>query len=213
MLNTSTSRSSLRGAMSTGLALLLGVFLMLLLGGGCAASKYNSMVGGQENVDQKFSEIDNQYTRRNELIPQLMGTVKGAADYEEGVLTEVTNARASVGKLQIPTQASADPKAAAEYLAAQQGLGSAVGRMLLTVEKYPTLKATDQFRDMQSQIEGTENRIAVARGDYIIAVKKYNTTLRQFPGNLLAGLFGFERMPQLEATAAERVAPTIDFSK
>ncbi|MCL4148510.1 UNVERIFIED_CONTAM: hypothetical protein GTU68_042369 [Idotea baltica] len=171
------------------------------------------MVEGQESVDQKFSEIDNQYKRRNELIPQLMGTVKGAADFEQSVLTDVTNARASVGKMQIPAQASADPQAASDYLAAQQGLGAAVGRMLLTVEKYPTLKATDQFRDMQSQIEGTENRIAVARRDYIDAVKVYNTRLRKFPGNLVAGVFGFERMPQLEATAAERVVPTIDFSK
>jgi LemA protein len=199
--------------MSAGLMILVALLLAVLVGGGCAASKYNSMVDGQESVDQKFSEIDNQYTRRNELIPQLMGTVKGAADYEKGVLTEVTNARASVGKMQIPAQATANPQAAADYIAAQQGLGAAVGRMLLTVEKYPTLKATDSFRDMQSQIEGTENRIGVARRDYIDAVKGYNTSVRQFPGNLIAGVFGFERMPQLEAAPDAREVPSTDFSQ
>jgi LemA protein len=203
-----------RGALSAGLVILIALALVVLMGGGCAVGQYNSMVSGQETVDQKFSDIDNQYKRRNDLIPQLLATVKGSADFEERVLTDVAEARASVGRLQIPAQASSDPRAAADYLKAQQGLGAAVGRMLMTAENYPTLKSTSGFRDMQSQVEGTENRIAVARTDYIASVKGYNTTLRKFPGNMIAGTFGFERLPQLEAaTSAEREVPTIDFSK
>lgn len=211
---TPSAPSPRRGAISAGMIVLIGLLLVVLMGGGCAVGKYNSMVEGQETVDQKFGDIDNQYKRRNDLITQLVATVKGSADFEERVLVDVTEARASVGRIQIPAQASSDPRAAGEYLKAQQGLGAAVGRMLMTAENYPTLKSTSGFRDMQSQVEGTENRIAVARTDYIAAVKGYNTTLRKFPGNMIAGAFGFERMPQLEAaTSAERAVPTIDFSK
>ncbi|MFT7485558.1 MAG: LemA protein [Candidatus Paceibacteria bacterium] len=188
--------------------------LVVLAGGGCVAGRYNSMVNNQETVDQRFSDIDNQYKRRNDMIPQLVATVKGSADFEKTVLTDVTEARASVGRIQIPAQASSDPRSVEKYLEAQQGLGAAVGRLLMTTENYPQLQATAGFRDLQSQLEGTENRIAVARTDYIAGVKAYNTVLRQFPGNLVAGFFGFERMPQLEpATAAEREVPTIDFSE
>ncbi|MFT7671079.1 MAG: LemA protein [Planctomycetota bacterium] len=158
--------------------------------------------------------MDNQYKRRFDLIPQLVTTVKGAANYEKSVLTEVTEARASVGRLQLPASPSSDPEAMGEYLKAQEGLGAAVGRLLMTSERYPELKATAGFLDLQSQIEGTENRIAVARTDYIGVVKDYNTTLRKFPGNLIAGAFGFERFPQMEAaTGVEREVPTISFDE
>lgn len=201
-----------RGAIRTGLVILGGLLLVVLAGGGCVAGRYNTLVSDQEAVDQKFSDIGSQYKRRNDLIPQLVATVKGSADFEERVLTDVAEARASVGRIQIPAQASADPRAAEEYMRAQQGLGAAVGRLLMTTENYPKLQATASFRDMQSQIEGTENRINVARIDYIAAIKKYNTSTRQFPGNLIANMFGFERMQQLEAaTAAEQEVPTIDF--
>lgn len=198
--------------MSAGL-LALGVIVLLVVGlGGCVAGRYNAMVGGQETVDQKFSQIDNQYKRRFDLIPQLVKTVSGAADFEKDVLTRVTDARASVGKVQLPSTASSDPAALEKYLGAQENLGSALGRLMVTVERYPQLTATAGFRDLQTQIEGTENRIAVARTDYIAAVKDYNTTLRKFPGNLVADMFGFERMPQLEAAQpAEREVPDIDF--
>lgn len=191
---------------------LLVLLLIFLAGGGCVASKYNSMAAGQEKVDGAFSMIDNQYKRRADLVPQLVTTVKAAADFEQDVLTQVTEARASVGRVQLPASPSSDPQAMEEYLNAQQGLGSAIGRLLVTSERYPQLTATAGFRDLQSQIEGTENRIAVARTDYIEAVKKYNTTLRTFPGNLVASSFGFERLPQLEAaTAEEREVPKLDF--
>lgn len=214
MKTTSKGRRGRRGGISTGLVVLGGLLLLVLMGGGCAASRYNSLVGGQESVDEAFSNIDNQYKRRFDLTPQLVATVQGAADFEKSVLTEVTEARASVGRVQLPASPSSDPNAMGEYLEAQKGLGSALGRLLVTSERYPQLTATAGFRDLQSQLEGTENRIAVARTDYIAAVKRYNTDMRKFPGNLIASAFGFERMPQLEAaTSAEREAPTIDFGK
>jgi len=191
----------------------LAVLLILTIGiGGCAVSRYNGLVAGQENIDGKFSEIDNQYKRRNDLIPQLVSTIKGSASFEKDVLTQVTEARASVGRLQAPSDLSADPAAQAQYLQAQQQLGNAIGRMMLVAEAYPDLKSTAGFRDLQSQVEGTENRIAVARRDYIDSVMAYNTGLRKFPGNLVGGLFGMEKVPQLEsATEAERQVPSIDF--
>lgn len=188
---------------------LLIVVLVLFLGiGGCAVSKYNGLVTGQEKIDSKFSEIDNQYKRRNDLIPQLVSAIKGSTSFEEKVLTQVTEARASVGKLQAPS----DPEAQAAYLKAQQNLGGAMGRLMLVAEAYPDLKSTAGFRDLQAQIEGTENRIAVARRDYIDSVKDYNSALRRFPGNMVGDAFGMEKVPQLEAaTVAEREVPTIDF--
>ena len=189
--------------------IVLAVLLILVLGiGGCSVSRYNGLVAGQEQIDSKFSEIDNQYKRRNDLIPQLVETIKGSKDFEEGVLVQVTEARASVGKLQAPS----DPEAQAAYLQAQQNLGGALGRLMLVAEAYPDLKTTAGFRDMQSQIEGTENRIAVARRDYIDSIQSYNTSLRKFPGNVIGGLFGMEKVPQLEAASeAEREVPKIDF--
>lgn len=191
--------------------IVLGVLLLLLLvGGGCTVSRYNALVGGEEKIDGAFSEIDNQYKRRNDLIPQLVETIKGSTAFEESVLTQVTEARASVGRLQLPP--GADPAAQAEYLQAQQQLGGAIGRMMLVAERYPDLKSTAGFRDMQSQIEGTENRITVARRDYIDSVKDFNITLRKFPANIIGGFFGFEKKPQLEAaTEAEREVPNINF--
>jgi len=191
----------------------LAVLAVLVLGiGGCGISRYNGLVSGQEKIDSKFSEIDNQYKRRNDLIPQLVETIKGSTSFEESVLTQVTEARASVGKLQAPPDLATNPAAQAAYLEAQQKLGGALGRLMLVAEAYPDLKSTSGFRDFQVQIEGTENRIAVARRDYIDSVQDYNTALRRFPGNVVGSLFGMEKVPQLEAaTEAERAVPTIDF--
>jgi len=206
------NRKRSAGGANFGLILLAALALIVLAGGGCVVGRYNALVEGQESVDQAFSQIDNQYKRRFDLIPQLVATVQGAADFEKEVLTEVTEARASVGRVQLPSAPTSDPAAMGEYLEAQQGLGSAIGRLLVAVERYPQLTATAGFRDLQSQVEGSENRIAVARTDYIAAVKEYNASLRKFPGNVVGGAFGFERLPQLEAaTGAERATPTIDF--
>ena len=208
MTRSSPSRSSGR----TGLVV-LGVFLLLVLGGGgCVVSRYNGIVAGEEKVDSAFSEIDNQYKRRNDLIPQLVATIQGSADFEEGVLTQVTEARASVGRFQLPADPGSDPAAQAEYLKMQQGLGSALSRLMVVAEAYPDLKTTSGFRDLQVQVEGTENRIAVARRDYIDRIQEYNTSLRKFPGNIVGSLFGLEKRVQLEAAApSEREVPSIDF--
>lgn len=194
--------------------IVLGVLVLLLIGGGgCVMSRYNGLVAGQEKVDSKFADIDNQYKRRNDLIPQLVSTIEGSTAFEDKVLTEVVEARASVGRMQLPESVASDPEAQARYLEAQQKLGGAIGRLMLVAEAYPDLQSTAAFRDMQAQIEGTENRIAVARRNYIDAVQKYNTDLRKFPGNIVGGLFGFEKTPQMEAaTESEREVPEIDFT-
>lgn len=204
------STPSRRGA--SGILIALGAFLLILLAfGGCAMGKYNGMVSAQEHVDGKWSEINNQYQRRSELVPQLVSTVKGAADFEQSTLQAVTEARASVGKLQMPATMPKDPAEIQKFFEAQQALGSSLSRLLVTAEKYPDLTATANFRDLQSQLEGTENRIAVARRDYIDAVKAYNLSIRKFPANLLAGSFGFEVLPQLETSAEVTQVPIVDF--
>ena len=206
------NRSSRRGALSAGVAILLVFVILILAGGGCVVGRYNSMAAGQEKIDGAFAKIESQYKRRFDLIPQLVETVKGAANYEKEALTEVTEARASVGKLAAPTAGKLDAAGLEQYLGAQQNLGSALSRLLVSVERYPDLKATEGFLGLQTQLESTENRITVARNDYIDAVKACNTSLRTFPGNFIASSFGFERMPQLEAAApAEREVPKVDF--
>jgi LemA protein len=192
-----------------GMIALISIVVLLVAGGGCYASTYNKLVGQQENVDAAFSEIDNQYKRRSDLMDQLVATVKGSASYESGVLKEVTEARASVGQMKAPE----DPAAQAAFFEAQQKVGGALGRLMLVAEAYPDLKATSNFRDLQTQIEGTENRIAVARRDFIDAIKAYNSKLRGFPGNVIGGMAGFEKKEQpTMATGEERSVPKIDFS-
>ena len=191
-----------------GLLIVLGLLLVLGL---TAMGKYNGLVTGEEAVTARWSEIDNMYKRRFDLIPQLVETVKGAADYERGTLEAVIEARASVGRVQLPAELPTDPDALAAYMQAQQGLSGALGRLFALSESYPALRATESFLGLQDQIEGSENRITVARSDFIEAVRVYNTSLRKFPGNLLAGAFGFEKAAVLPADEAEREAPAIDF--
>jgi LemA protein len=176
-----------------------------------SVGKYNGMVAERVSTEAAWSEIDNQYKRRLELIPNLVETVKGAADFEKSTLQAVTEARASVGRVQLPPGVPTDPKQLEAYMQAQQGLGSALGRLFAVAESYPQLTATKGFLSLQDQIEGTENRIAVARNGYIEAVRRYNTSLQTFPNNLLAGLFGFEPAAQLTAEPEARKAPKVDF--
>lgn len=190
----------------------LGVVGLLAVAIGISAvGTYNGMVGKQAGVESSWAEIGNQYKRRFELVPQLVATVKGAADFEQTVLTEVTEARASVGKLQVGGEMPTDPAQVEEYLAAQKSLGGALSRLLVVSENYPQLRATEGFLTLQSQLEGNENRIATARRDYIDSVRVYNTAIRSFPGNLMAGSFGFDDVPQLEVEAESTEVPTIDF--
>ncbi|MCC6408649.1 MAG: LemA family protein [Planctomycetes bacterium] len=201
-----------RGAIARGCLVGLGIVLLLVLaGGGCAVSQYNGIVSAKKNVDGRFAEIDNQYKRRFDMIPQLVDTVKGAANYEKTTLQAVVDARASVGKATLPPDATSDPEKLKQYLQAQDQLGGALSRLLVVAEQYPELKATENFIGLQTQIEGTENRIAVARRDYVDAVQGYNTKIVKFPGVLIAGMFGHRELPQLTVEAEQREAPKIDF--
>ena len=174
-----------RGAASKGCLVAVGVLLLLVLAfGGCGVGKYNQLGTGRERVRSSWAEIDNQYKRRFDAIPNLVATVKGAADFEKSTLEAVTEARASVGRAQLPSDVPEDPEKLRAYIQAQQGLSSALSRLFVVAENYPQLKATQNFLSLQDQIEGTENRIATARRDYIEAVRTYNTLTVTFPGNV-----------------------------
>lgn len=202
------------GMINRGCAIALAaVVLAFLLFGGILMTGYNGMVAGQELASQRWAQVENTYKRRHELIPNLVNTVKGAADFEQTTLTEITEARASVGKMQMPDELPTDQAQLDAYLKAQQGLGSAISRLLLVAENYPDLKATSAFRDLQVQLEGTENRIAVARMDYTEGVRDYNTTIRKFPRVLFASAFGFEKLPQFTIEEEETAVPVVDFTK
>jgi len=199
------------GAVKGGLIAIVVIVILALIIIFTAVGTYNSLVTKQEKIEAAWSEIDNQYKRRFDLIPSLVNTVKGAADFEKTTLQEVTEARASVGKAQLPPGLPTDPSQLQGYLKAQQSLGAALGRLMVVVERYPELKANQNFLTLQDQLEGTENRIAVARRDYIEAVRAYNTTRRRFPANIIAGMFGFEKQPQLELEPEVRETPKVEF--
>ncbi|NBR86300.1 MAG: LemA family protein [Verrucomicrobia bacterium] len=187
--------------------LLLGgvVIIGLLLAGG-----YNQLVAQSQNVDKSWAQVQNVYQRRADLIPNLVQTVQGAANFEKSTLVEITDARASVGKIQInnaPTEAAK----LAEFEQAQGRLSSALSRLLVVVEKYPDLKANANFRDLQAQLEGTENRISVERGTFNNAVQAYNTAIRSFPAVFYAGMFGFKERPYFAAKAGAEEAPKVQF--
>jgi len=192
------------------LALGLAVFAGLLLSG-CG---YNTMQAGDQQIKAAWSEVLNQYQRRADLIPSLVNTVKGYAAQESSVLLGVTEARAKVGSIQVTPELANDPAALAKFQAAQGQLSGALSRLMVVSENYPQLKSDQNFRDLQAQLEGTENRITVARNRYIQAVQSYNTTVVQFPGNLTAMIFGFKPKPNftVENEAAISKPPQVDFS-
>jgi LemA protein len=205
-----------RGAMSqgcvVGIAVLGALLLLVLVVGGMVMSRYNAIQIDKNAVPAKWAEIDNQYKRRADLVDQLVKTVQGAANFEKSTLQNVIDARASVGRVQLPSTLPEDPAKLKAYIDAQQSLSGSLSRLLVVAEQYPELKATKNFQDLQVQIEGTENRIGTARRDYIEAVQRYNTDIATFPGNIVAGLFNFKELPQLEAaTPAERQVPKIEF--
>jgi len=193
------------------ISLLAAVTVALLLSG-CG---YNDLQRQDEQVKSAWSEVLNQYQRRADLVPNLVNTVKGYAAQEERVLTEVTNARASVGSIKATPELINDPAAFAKFQAAQGQLQSALSRLLVVAENYPQLKSDQNFRDLQSQLEGTENRITVARNRYIKAVQEFNVTVRSFPTNLTAMLFKFEVKPNFAVDNEKAISapPTVDFSK
>ena len=188
------------------------VLLLVMALSGCG---YNTLQSTDEQIRASWAEVLNQYQRRTDLIPNLVNVVKGFAAQEKEVLTEVTNARSRVGGIQATPELFNDPEAFAKFQSAQGELSSALSRLLVVVERYPELKSNANFRDLQAQLEGTENRIAVARNRYIKAVQDYNLVVRSFPTNLTAMVFGYEVKPSLtvENEKAISTAPKVDFSK
>jgi LemA protein len=187
--------------------------LMVVASANLAGCGYNKLQNQDEGVKAAWSEVLNQYQRRADLIPNLVATVKGYAAQEERVLVEVTEARAKVGSIQVTPEVLNDPKAFEQFQAAQAQLTGALSRLIAVAENYPDLKASANFRDLQVQLEGTENRITVARNRYIAAVQEFNVTVRQFPTNLTAGMFGFDVKPNfsVQNEAAISTAPTVRF--
>src|ERR1700674_1454351 len=175
---------------------------------------YNAIQTNDEQVKSSWSEVVNQYQRRADLVPNLVNSVKGFAQQEKDVLLGVTNARAKVGSVQATPEVLNDPAAFQKFQAAQGELSSALSRLLVVTENYPQLKSDQNFRDLQAQLEGTENRITVARNRYIQAVQNYNITVRSFPQNLTASMFGYKPKPNftVENEAAISKPPTVDFS-
>jgi len=195
---------ALRGA-----GLLLAVTSIFSLSG-CA--RYNRLVTLEQNVNKKWADVQSVYQRRADLIPNLVQTVQGAADFEKTTLTDVTNARASVGQVKLdPTKAPTDAAQLEEFQKAQGQLSSALSRLLVVSENYPQLRATEGFQTLQAQLEGTENRISVERNNFNAAVQEYNTALEQFPTNMLNKMFGFKARPFFTAQAGAEKAPEVKF--
>ena len=192
---------------------LLRNFVLLLLAFSVAGCGYNSIQRQDEAVKAAWSEVLNQYQRRSDLVPNLVNTVKGYAQHEEKVFTEVTNARAKVGSVQMTPELANDPAALAKFQAAQGELGNALSRLMVVSENYPNLKADGLFQNLQAQLEGTENRITVARNRYVQSVQEYNSMIRTFPNNLTAKMFGYTIKPNFSVDNEKAIstAPTVDF--
>ncbi len=189
------------------------LILVLLIGfAGCAGcNTYNGLVTQDENVERVWGDVQTQYQRRADLIPNLVNTVKGAAEFEKETLESVTNARANATSINLTADDLSDPAKMQAFQQAQSQLTGALSRLLAVAENYPQLQATQAFRDLQAQLEGTENRITVARRDYNGAVQQYNTSVRRFPTNMIAGMFGFDRRASFEADPGSDQAPTVQF--
>src|SRR5713101_5849625 len=194
-------------------AIILIILFVLVVGAIAIAGSYNRLVSMQQNVDAKWAQVQNVYQRRADLIPNLVNTVSGAANFEKSTLIAVTNARASVGRVQLdPNKAPTDAAQLEQFQAAQGQLSNALSRLLVVVERYPELKANQNFLSLQAQLEGTENRISVERGNFNEAVQSYNTAVRRFPTNMIAGLFGFSPRPFFAAQPGAEKAPTVNFN-
>ena len=196
--------------MKKGTIILIAVVVVIFLIISNAISRYNSMVSMEEGVDAAWSQVENVYQRRADLIPNLVATVKGVAEFEKETFTAVTEARSKVGSINMEGITD-NPQALQNFQQAQGQLSSALSRLMVVVEKYPDLKANQNFLDLQAQLEGTENRIAVERGRYNTAAQAYNTNIRKFPGSIYAGMFGFEKKAYFEAETGAEKAPKVEF--
>ena len=193
---------------------LLATLAALLVGSTLAGCGYNTLQRNDEQIKSSWSEVVNQYQRRADLVPNLVNTVKGFAAQEQTVLLGVTNARAKVGSIQMTPELINNPQAFAKFEAAQGELSSALSRLLVVSENYPQLKSDANFRDLQAQLEGTENRITVARNRYIASVQEYNVTVRSFPSNLTAKAFGYPVKANFAVDNEKAISrpPTVDFA-
>lgn len=189
---------------------LIVVLALILLLGGCGWSGYNKLVTQDQNVKGKWGNVQSEYQRRADLIPNLVNTVKGAANFEQETLTKVVEARAKATQTTI-NPGDLTPENIAKFQQAQGELSGALSRLLVTVERYPELKANANFTALQTQLEGTENRIKVARNDFNTAVQEYNTSVKVFPNNIFAGMFGFQEKGYFAADAGADKVPTVDF--
>ncbi len=197
---------------STG-AIVLVVLLLVLGFAGCAGcGTYNDLVAQEEQVERAWADVETQYQRRSDLVPNLVNTVRGAANFEQQTLQAVVDARARATSITVSADDLDDPERIRQFQEAQSELSRSLGRLLAVSENYPQLQATEAFRDLQVQLEGTENRIAVARRDYNQAVSQYNTSIRRFPANIVAGIAGFERRTPFEAEAGAENAPEVQFN-
>src|SRR3954452_1467681 len=192
---------------------LIAAVVVVLIFGMYLVGVYNGLVGSQEAVESQWAQVQNAYQRRADLIPNLVASVKGAANFEQTTLTQVIEARSRVG--QMTPQATAeilnDPAKFARYQQAQDGLSSALSRLMVVVEQYPQLQAVQAFRDLMTQLEGTENRIAVERRSFNQVAQSYNTQVRRFPAALFASAMGFQPRPYFQGTPGSDVAPKVDF--
>ncbi|OQW69201.1 MAG: hypothetical protein CTY27_03690 [Methylotenera sp.] len=188
-------------------------FLPLILVLSLSGCGYNAFQSLDEEAKASWAEVLNQYQRRADLVPNLVATVKGYAAHEQEVLTDVANARSKVGSMQVTPELLNDPEAFARFQAAQGQLTGALSRLMAVAENYPNLKADQGFRDLQAQLEGTENRVTVARNRYITTIKEYNVAVRSFPNNLTAMMFGYKTKPSftVENEKAISVTPKVDF--
>lgn len=186
---------------------IVGVLALIVTMSGCG---YNTMVKLDEDVKAKWNQVETQYQRRSDLIPNLVNTVKGAAKFEQSTLTQVTEARAKATQVTIDPD-KLTPENIERFQAAQGQVSQALSRLLMVTENYPQLKATEQFRDVSAELAGTENRIAVARKDFNEAIQAYNTKIRSFPTNITAGIFGFTQKTGFKAEAGAEKAPKVEF--
>jgi LemA protein len=189
------------------------LIFVLIVGGLAVGGIYNRLVKSQQAVDQSWAQVQNVYQRRADLIPNLVNTVSGQANFEKSTLEAVTNARASVGRVQLdPSKAPTDAAQLEQFQAAQGQLSKALSRLLVVTENYPQLRANEGFLTLQAQLEGTENRISVERGNFNTAVQSYNTAVKSFPANLIAGMFGFAPRPFFNAQPGAEKAPNVNFN-
>lgn len=187
--------------------IILGIVVLVGL---MIGSTYNSLVQQREKVVASFKNVETQYQRRADLVPNLVNTVKGSSNFEQQTLTQVVEARSKATSVTVdPSNAS--PEQVQQYMAAQNGVTSSLSRLLAVVENYPDIKSTAAYQDLLSQLEGTENRIQVARSDYNNTAQPYNARVQTFPANIVAGMFGFTQRPYFEASAGSDKAPTVDF--